>query len=254
MNTDLTKAYITIKNVSKKYLNSGFELNSFNLDIHNNDFISILGPSGSGKSTLLRLISELEPVDEGLIQINSKERFEISYVFQDAHLLPWRSVLKNVELPLELMRVPDVTRTQLATEALNNVGLAHSLQLYPHELSGGMKMRASLARALVTKPKLLLLDEPFAALDEQIRHKLTEDLRQLWLDQNLTIVFVTHSVQEACFLSNRVLILNGNPTTIKADLKIQLPLTRTTHLRTETEFNDQLKLIYKAINENTAND
>ncbi len=240
--------HISFNNVSKKHLSSGFDLKPLSVDINQHDFITLLGPSGSGKSTLLRLIAKLEKPDSGQVNVEAQSNFDISYVFQDSQLLPWRNLRENVELPLEFMKVGKAERKSRALEALQKVGLESSAQLYPHELSGGMKMRASLARALVTKPRLLLLDEPFAALDEQIRFKLAEDLRALWLDQKMTVVFVTHSLQEACFLSNRVLILANQPTFVKADLQINLPLVRTTSLRTETDFNEQLKLIYQAFN------
>ncbi|MGZ3690064.1 MAG: ABC transporter ATP-binding protein [Pseudobdellovibrio sp.] len=254
MNLTTDENHIAFKNVSKKHASSGFELKPLDLTIERYDFVTLLGPSGSGKSTLLRLIADLEKADGGEITLTSQEKFGLSYVFQDAQLLPWRSLQKNVELPLEFMGISTEERRKRALESLKQVGLESASELYPSELSGGMKMRGSLARALVTKPQLLLLDEPFAALDEQIRFKLAEDLRKLWLSQKMTVVFVTHSLQEACSLSNRVLILANRPTYVKADLKIALPQERPTSLRTEAQFNEQLKLIYNAFNSEKKND
>jgi len=169
--------------------------------------------------------------------------------------MPWRTLIENVGLPLELMGLQKKEIELRAEAALKQVQLPSAGHLKPSELSGGMKMRASLARALVAEPSLLLLDEPFAALDEQTRFKLSEDLRDLWCKKRMTVVFVTHSVQEACFLGNRILILSEKPSVIKHDVKINLPEVRKTELRTEVQFNNELKKIYALIestyNENT---
>ena len=170
------------------------------LSIAAGEFLAVLGPSGCGKSTLLRMVARLAPPDEGTIRIDpDAERFQTSFVFQDAHLLPWRTVLDNAALPLELMGAGQDERHRLAQEALSQVGLAEAVARYPAQLSGGMRMRVSLARALVTSPSLLLLDEPFAALDEITRFRLDHQLRALWKERGMTVIFVTHSISEAAF-------------------------------------------------------
>jgi NitT/TauT family transport system ATP-binding protein len=238
---------ISFVEVEKSFKSSGQILKNINLTIDEGDFVVLLGRSGSGKSTLLRLIAGLETPTAGRLNFNSSRPFDRSFVFQESHLMPWRTVFENVTLPLELMKTPDDLKKTKAEEALNLVQLPSSSQLYPSELSGGMKMRVSLARALASEPGLLLLDEPFAALDEQTRFKLAEDLRDLWLKKRMTVVFVTHSVQEACFLANRVLILSEKPSVIKSDVRLELPEKRVHSLRTEPEFNEQLKKIYGLI-------
>lgn len=162
--------------------------------------------------------------------------------------MPWRSVSENVKLPLELNRFPaSVNKDHRVAEVLKNVGLESAGHLYPRELSGGMKMRASLARAIVTNPELLLMDEPFAALDEATRFKLSEDLLHLWRKLKMTIVFVTHSLSEACFLAERVVELRGKPASIGADLKIQLPRIRESNLRLQSEFATEMNRVYKQL-------
>ncbi|HSV15794.1 MAG TPA: ABC transporter ATP-binding protein, partial [Tepidisphaeraceae bacterium] len=168
-------------------------------------------------------------------------------VFQDAHLLPWRNVLRNVELPLELMGVARSERTRRAMQVLDQVGLTDALRRYPAQLSGGMRMRVSLARALVTDPRLLLLDEPFAALDEITRQRLDEQLRQLWIVRGMTVVFVTHSTAEAVFLADRALVMTKRPGRIILDDPIDLPRERIGPLRATLEFATQTRAIYEAL-------
>lgn len=239
--------HISIKNLSKAFANAGQVLSDININVKKGDFVVLLGPSGSGKSTLLKLIAGLEEKSSGEINFSQQKKFDKAFVFQESHLMPWRTLLENVELPLELMGVSKKERLQKATEVLSQVGLGSALHLYPSELSGGMKMRGSLARALVAKPELLLLDEPFAALDEHTRFKLSEDLRHLWQQSGMTVIFVTHSVTEACFLANRVLVLSDKPAKIHSDIQITLPENRTNSLRTEIIFSGQLKKIYDSI-------
>lgn len=247
MNREQNTVHFSLSNVSKSFANTGQVLSEINIEIKRGDFVVLLGPSGSGKSTLLRLIAGLDTSSSGKIIFSQKNKYDKAFVFQEAHLMPWRNLLENVQLPLELMHVPPNERLQRATDILTQVGLKEALHLFPAELSGGMKMRASLARALVVKPQLLLLDEPFAALDEQTRFKLSEDLRELWQQNGMTVVFVTHSVHEACFLANRVLALSDKPAKIKSDIKLDLPDARKNTLRTESIFLDQLKKIYNSI-------
>jgi NitT/TauT family transport system ATP-binding protein len=217
---------------------------SIDLTVAPGEFVAILGPSGSGKSTLLRLIAGLDRPTQGTIE---GDRDQIAYVFQDAHLLPWRNVLRNVALPLELMGIGKSDRLAAARDALAQVGLTDAITRYPAQLSGGMRMRASLARALVTKPKLLLLDEPFAALDEITRSRLDEQLRQLWRDTGATVLFVTHSVSEAAFLAQRAVVLSKRPARVVADTSIALPDERTAELRTDASFAAQMRELSEAL-------
>jgi NitT/TauT family transport system ATP-binding protein len=209
------------------------------------EFVAILGPSGCGKSTLLRIIAGLDRATAG--SVKSSGETKIAYVFQDAHLLPWRNVLRNVALPLELMGVEKSQRLAAAEEALKHVGLADAIGRYPNQLSGGMRMRVSLARALVTQPTLLLLDEPFAALDEITRQKLDEQLRALWLDRGMTVIFVTHSTGEAVFLADRAVVLTARPARIVRDGPITLPPRRNGALRTSAEFAAQTRFVFEAL-------
>lgn len=226
-------------------------INNFNLSVAAGEFISLVGPSGCGKSTLLRLASELEKPTSGVLSYSEQE-FTRSFVFQDATLLPWRTAYENTVLPIELDTALNnsQSRAQYLADArawLDRVGLADSYARLPHELSGGMRMRVSLARALSTSPKLLLLDEPFAALDEVTRHQLQVLLRQLWMEKRMTILFVTHSMAEAVFLSNRIVSLAGRPASIQNDLTIQLPESRSNDLRYSDQFQIELRKVYDQI-------
>jgi NitT/TauT family transport system ATP-binding protein len=196
-------------------------LDSINAHIGQGDFVALLGPSGCGKSTLLRLIAGLETASEGRIvwQEGAPEPGEIGFVFQDSTLMPWLSAADNVFLPLKLRgRGKAATRAEVLA-ALKQVGLAEFAGAKPAALSGGMKMRVSIARALVTEPKVLLMDEPFAALDEFTRHRLQDDLRVLWRAKRKTVIFVTHSIYEAAYLATRVLVMSARPGRIAADVE-----------------------------------
>lgn len=206
------------------------------LEIAAGEFVAILGPSGCGKSTLLRMIARLIEPTAGNIAIQPEERFQTAFVFQDAHLLPWRTVLDNTALPLELMGVPQAERHATARAALDQVSLFEAEDRYPAQLSGGMRMRVSLARALVTQPRLLLLDEPFAALDEITRHRLNDDLLELWQRTGVTVVFVTHSVFESVFLSQRIALMTARPGRIASQLSIAVPYPRDAAFRTSAEY------------------
>jgi len=213
------------------------------------EFVAILGPSGCGKSTLLRMIAGLDKPDSGSIQTSpgGSGRRSIAYVFQDAHLLPWRSVLSNVALPLELMGLPRAERLAAARSAVEHVGLAEAIHRYPAQLSGGMRMRVSLARALVTNPSLLLLDEPFAALDEISRQQLDEQLHHLWCERRMTVIFVTHSMIEATFLAERAVVLTRRPARVVLDHRLDLPEERTAALRTDALFARQMRVLFEAL-------
>ncbi len=206
--------------------------------------MSLLGASGCGKSTLLKMIAGLSPISGGSIVIDGmtpKNAREImSFVFQDSTLLPWRTVAHNIELTLELERISKSQRAARIDSVLQLVGLQEVGAYYPRQLSGGMKMRVSLARALATTPRLLLMDEPFGALDEMTRNRLNEELLALRDKQGWTTVFVTHSIAEAVFLSDRVILMGANPGQVRREFPIPLPTRRTAELRSEPAF---LKLV-----------
>jgi NitT/TauT family transport system ATP-binding protein len=231
---------IRLSALSKVFPPDRAVLHRVDLTIRPGEFVAILGPSGCGKSTLLRMISGLEPPTSGALRLEVAGQDppppEISFVFQDAHLLPWRTVLENVKLPLEFRSIAGPERSRLAREALGRVGLADALDLFPNQLSGGMKMRVSLARALVTRPTLLILDEPFAALDEITRQRLDEQLRQLWHRLGMTVVFVTHSITEAVFLSQRVILLSRATRGVSLEVPVELADDRTGMSRASIEF------------------
>jgi NitT/TauT family transport system ATP-binding protein len=220
-------------------------LDRVDLTISAGEFVAILGPSGCGKSTLLRIIAGLDQPTQGSVEADYRGR--IAYVFQDAHLLPWRTVLRNVALPLELRRAPLPQRTDRAMAAIRAVGLADFAGAYPSQLSGGMRMRVSLARALVTDPQLLLLDEPFAALDEITRSMLDDQLRQLWIDRGMTVLFVTHSITEAAFLADRAVVMTPRPGRIVLDTPIDLGRERATTLRGEPAFAGHTRTLLEAL-------
>jgi NitT/TauT family transport system ATP-binding protein len=211
---------IAVSGLSKRFPNGTLALDAVSTDIEQGDFIALLGPSGCGKSTLLRLIAGLDKPSQGKItwRDGTPKPGEIGFVFQDATLMPWASAEENVFLPLKLRRKSRAeTKTEVHT-ALQQVGLAEFAGSKPSALSGGMKMRVSIARALVSQPKLLLMDEPFGALDEFTRHRLQEDLRSLWQRSGNTIVFVTHSIYEAAYLATRVLVMSARPGRISASI------------------------------------
>ncbi|WP_437791854.1 ABC transporter ATP-binding protein [Sorangium sp. So ce693] len=233
-------------------------IDGIDLDIAPGAFVALLGPSGCGKSTLLRLVAGLDRADTGAAVVEAEEtqgggsgaggaRAPLAYVFQDAHLLPWRSVLENAALPLELAGAPLDERHAAARAALVQVGLADAGARYPAELSGGMRMRVSLARALVTRPRLLLLDEPFAALDELTRSRLDDELRALWAELGMTVLFVTHSITEAAYLAERAVVLSPRPARVVADRTLALPDERTAALRTEPAFAREVRALQEAL-------
>jgi NitT/TauT family transport system ATP-binding protein len=216
-------------------------------------FVALLGPSGCGKSTLLRLVAGLDRPERGSVRRSGTAAgSDVAMVFQDAHLLPWRDVLANVALPLELLGRPRAEARGLAEAALGQVGLADALRRHPAELSGGMRMRVSLARALVTEPRLLLLDEPFAALDELTRMALDDELRRLWRAAGLTVLFVTHSIAEAAYLAERVVVLSRRPARVVLDHSVALPAERSAALRAEPAFAHELGVLHEALRRGAA--
>ena len=228
---------VGVRGVSKVFANGVEALANVSLDVQAGEFLSVLGPSGCGKSTLLRLIAGLaEPTTGTIDWSDDKGRADLGFVFQEPTLMPWATALANVALPLKLRGVAKSEREARAAEALDNVGLKGFMRVWPRELSGGMKMRVSLARALVVKPRLLLMDEPFAALDEITRHRLNDDLLELWQASGVTVVFVTHSVFESVFLSQRIVVMSALPGRVSADLAVTTPYPRSQAFRTSAEY------------------
>ena len=229
-------------------------LEDIDLDVEQGSFVALLGPSGCGKSTLLRLVSGLESVSRGTLAVECGKaapregaRPGMGFVFQDAHLLPWRTVLENVALPLELCGVSRDDAALRARRCIADVELGDAERRFPDELSGGMRMRVSIARALVTEPSLLLMDEPFAALDELTRQRLDERLRTLWKRHRTTVLFVTHSLAEAVFLAERAIVMSPRPGRIVLDRTIELPFEREGSIRTDVAFARQTEVLYEAL-------
>src|SRR5262245_33015133 len=237
------ESLIVIDRVGKTYANGTVALDDISFDVREGQFVSLVGPSGCGKSTLLRMIAGLGPITAGDILVEGlpprrarQEKADTAFVFQDANLMPWRTVMGNVELPLELRHVSKAERRATVMEALETVGLADVTRAYPRELSGGMRMRVSLARALAAHPRLLLMDEPFGALDEITRQRLNGELLRLCALANWTVVFVTHNVFEAVYLSTRILVMSARPGKIIAEVPVPLPHPRVPEIRTDPEF------------------
>ncbi|MBD1851211.1 ABC transporter ATP-binding protein [Leptolyngbya sp. FACHB-711] len=228
---------ITLSHVNKVYANGTVALQDLNLAIAQGQFISLLGPSGCGKSTVLRLIAGLGKMTTGNVSWGNPNH-RLAYVFQEAALMPWATVEENVRLPLKLAGLTKRATASAVAEAIERVDLRGFEKCYPRELSGGMKMRVSIARALVTKPELLLMDEPFGALDEMTRSKLNSDLLDLWQQMQWTVIFVTHNIYEAIYLSNRVVVMAARPGRVVADVAIDAPYPRTEAFRASAAFTN----------------
>jgi NitT/TauT family transport system ATP-binding protein len=228
-----------------------------NLSVRENEFISIIGPSGCGKTTLLKLIDGLIPYDSGQILISGKQVTapgpDRAVVFQSFALLPWRTVLANVEFSLELRQIPKEDRTKTAYHYLKRVGLADFEHHYPHELSGGMQQRAGLARALAVNPSILLMDEPFGAVDAQTRQLLQEELLELWQRERKTVIFITHSMDEAVYLSDRVVVMTPRPGKVAEILDVPLPRPRSAEgVRRDPKFVELTNYIWDSLKKNMA--
>ena len=252
--TAAARPLLRLEGISKTFGNGVTALTDINLTIRPGEFVSLLGPSGCGKSTLLKLIASLTPPSSGLIDwpqssydaIGTPEP-ALGFVFQEPTLLPWRTVFENVYLPLLLGGENKREVRDRVTEVLTLVGLSAFANSHPRQLSGGMKMRVSIARALVTKPKILLMDEPFAALDEITRIKLNDDLLALFSAQGLTVIFVTHSVYESVYLSNRIVVMSSRPGRISADIPIEVRYPRTEEYRTSVLYNERCRFVSAAL-------
>lgn len=244
---------IALHDVSKVYSNGTLALQEMNLTIEQQQFVSIVGSSGCGKSTVLRLIAGLGKPSSGIIELKeTQSSSELAFVFQESALMPWANIVENIRLPLKLAGVSQQKSRGLVQEAINLVGLAGFERSYPRELSGGMKMRVSIARALVTQPSILLMDEPFGALDEMTRSKLNSDLLGLWQQQRWTVVFVTHNIYEAVYLSNRVIVMASRPGRVVADVPIEAAYPRTEEFRTSRLCNEYSREISARLQEAVA--
>ena len=246
---------VMLERVSKRFANGPLALQEMSLTIGAHDFVSFLGPSGCGKSTALRLIAGLTAPSAGALRWPSAPMTEakgtnrdLGFVFQEPTLMPWATVFDNVWLPLRLAGVARDPANGTVREALAMVGLTKFASVYPRELSGGMKMRVSIARALVTHPRLLLMDEPFAALDEMTRTKLNNDLLSIWREHRFTVIFVTHSVYESVYLSNRIIVMAPRPGRVIDEIRIDEPYPRhTSDFHVSSRYNDHVKRVQRAL-------
>jgi NitT/TauT family transport system ATP-binding protein len=215
---------LAMSDVSKVFRNGTVALKGMSLEVRAGEFVSLLGPSGCGKSTALRIIAGLDTPSAGTIDRPGAPKGDIGFVFQEPTLMPWQTVFGNVYLPLKLRGVSKSDARERVMADLSGVGLADFAHAFPRQLSGGMKMRVSIARALVTRPKLLLMDEPFSALDEITRHKLNDDVLALCRQTGVTVIFVTHSVYESAYLSNRIIVMRPRPGQVFTEIDITQPL------------------------------
>lgn len=244
---------ISLNGITKSFSNGTVALRDMSLSVNAGEFVSLLGPSGCGKSTALRIVAGLAPATKGTVSWGDTSggsediSHDVSFVFQEPTLMPWATVFGNVYLPLKLKGQGKAQARDAVMEALALVGLDSFENSYPRELSGGMKMRVSIARALVTRPKLLLMDEPFAALDEITRFKLNNDLLELWERFNWTVVFVTHSVFESVYLSNRIVVMAARPGRVVNDMKIDAPYPRDDAFRTSDLYSQHCRSVSDAL-------
>jgi NitT/TauT family transport system ATP-binding protein len=250
----VTEPELMLKGVTKRFKTGDVPvLYDIDMAVQRGEFVSVIGPSGCGKSTLLKVVAGLTPKTSGEIRLEAltqrSARSLVSFVFQDATLLPWRTVERNVALGLELEGKSRDEVGKAVAEMLELVGLAKVGKQYPRELSGGMKMRVSIARALATRPRLLLMDEPFAALDEMTRDRMNEELLRLREEQNWTVMFVTHSVAEAVFLSSRIIVLAPHPGRIAHEVKVDLPYPRTAETRESKAYDEMVNSTSRLLRE-----
>jgi NitT/TauT family transport system ATP-binding protein len=243
---------VSLRGVTKVYDSGVMALGPLDLDVGKGEFVSLLGPSGCGKSTALRLIAGLGAPTSGTVGVSQRSNearagHSIGFVFQEPTLMPWTSVRENVRLPLKLAHAPTDEANARISEALAQVGLSEFADAYPRELSGGMKMRVSLARALVTDPDILLMDEPFAALDEITRFRLNNDLLSLWRNLRKTVIFVTHSVFESVYLSQRVIVMTSRPGRLSAEFHIDASEPRGEEFRTSADYAGYCRMVSNAL-------
>jgi NitT/TauT family transport system ATP-binding protein len=243
--------FVEFRDVTKRFGDAPVVIDRISLTVSAGDFVSLIGPSGCGKSTLLRLLAGLIPLTSGTLTIAQQPPEanvpDLAFVFQEPTLLPWLTTAQNVEMPQKLRGVASAERIATRQRVLDLVNLGDKTDAYPRQLSGGQKMRVSIARALSLTPKLLLLDEPFGALDEMTRERLNEELLNIRQQQAWTAFFVTHSVAEAVFLSNRIIVMSAGPGRIHAELPIELPYPRTAETRLSREFQDLVAKVSRAL-------
>lgn len=233
-------------------------LQDASLDVAEGEFVALLGPTGCGKSTLLRIVSDLQRPSSGTVQVRgastaeARRRNDFGFVFQEAALLPWRTALANVRLPLEVVDYPADQREARCTQLLDDMGLSRFGHAYPSELSGGMKQRVSIARALSWNPSILLMDEPFSALDEITKNQLQDELLRIWQREKKTILFVTHNISEAVYLADRIVVMSAHPGRIRHVLEVALPRERGPEIRDTLAFIEQVRAARLALQDQTS--
>lgn len=241
-----------MRDVSKRFPNGTLALEGMSLDCADHEFISFLGPSGCGKSTALRLVAGLTRISSGTLEWPQRPppaagQRALGFVFQEPTLMPWAKVFDNVWLPLKLAGVSRDAAAPVIQQVLEMVGLSRFADVYPRELSGGMKMRVSIARALVTQPRLLLMDEPFAALDEMTRIKLNNDLLAIWREHRFSVIFVTHSVYESVYLSSRIVVMAARPGRVIEQITVDEPYPRGEEFRTSSRYNQHCVAVQRSL-------
>ena len=249
------KPFISLRNVRKVYRSQGNEflaVSDVTMDVREGELVSLVGPSGCGKTTVLKILAGLHEADGGTIRIgNAKTPFDpardIGMVFQQALLLKWRTILDNVLLPAEIVGLPIKAARARARDLLHLVGLAGHEDKYPQQLSGGMQQRTAIARAFIHDPKLILMDEPFGALDALTREKMNLELLRIWKESQKTIIFVTHGISEAVFLGTRVVVLTAGPARMADNIAIELPHPRTLDMKTQEKFGEYTRRIYRLL-------
>jgi NitT/TauT family transport system ATP-binding protein len=250
------RPFLEVKSLAKSFSRQGqrvVALENFNLTVEEGEFLAIVGPSGCGKSTFLHMLGGFEPVDGGTMTINGTvvraPGPDRGMLFQEYALYPWRTVVGNILWPLEVQKVPKAEREAIAERFISMVGLGHFRNHYPAELSGGMKQRVALARLLALNPKVLLMDEPFGALDAQNRELLQEELQQIWNSARKTVLFVTHDIDEAIYLADRVIVFTARPGRIKADIEIELPRPREIEIKKSAKYTQYRNQIWDLLRE-----
>ena len=251
----MSEAFIRLQGVRKVYRSRGQEfvaVSDVTMDVDAGEFVSLVGPSGCGKTTVLKILAGLHPHDGGVVEIGGAgvafdPSRDVGMVFQQALLLKWRTIVNNVLLPAEILGLPPKESRERARELLQMVGLQGFEDNYPDELSGGMQQRAAIARALVHDPKVILMDEPFGALDALTRERMNLELMRIWQQSHKTIVFVTHSIQEAVFLGTRVAVLTAGPARMADIFSVDLPTPRTLDIKTHENFGNYTRRIYRLL-------
>jgi NitT/TauT family transport system ATP-binding protein len=251
----MSEPFIHLAGVKKTYRTRGQEflaISEATFDVEEGELVSLVGPSGCGKTTLLKILAGLHPPDSGGVRIGTAEHpfdpsRDIGMVFQQPLLLKWRRVIDNVLLPAEILGLPMAESRERAHDLLALVNLKGAEDKYPYELSGGMQQRAAIARALVHDPKLILMDEPFGALDALTREKMNLELLRIWQESRKTIVFVTHGITEAVFLGTRVIVLTAGPARMADNFRVELPHPRTLDMKTHEKFGEYTRRIYRLL-------